>query len=197
MELHRLDCLGSHGSLEYYDFLREQAEELKRKPEIKPPLLTGKDLIALGMKPGPEMGKLLDEIREKQLADELKNPRQAKAWVKREFQAQPPSHQATKNLNHLDPTLGALVAWWFRTVQLLVASSFWHVLEYQIGRKVWRHSSGFSFEQVDFRQGEQGESRRKPFYELAVPGAARLGWGRKARWSLPSAAAACIGPVSL
>jgi hypothetical protein len=28
-------------------------------------------------------GKLLDEIREKQLADELKNSRQAKAWVKR------------------------------------------------------------------------------------------------------------------
>jgi len=29
------------------------------------------------------MGKLLDEIREKQLADELKNARRAKAWVKR------------------------------------------------------------------------------------------------------------------
>ncbi len=83
LELHKLDCLGSHGSLEFYDFLREQAAELQRKPEIKPPLLTGKDLIALGMKPGPAMGKLLDEIREKQLADELKNSRQAKAWVKR------------------------------------------------------------------------------------------------------------------
>ena len=82
LELHRLDCLGSHGSLEHYDFLRAAAEELQRKPEIKPPLLTGKDLIALGMKPGPAMGKLLDEIREKQLADELKNARQAKAWVK-------------------------------------------------------------------------------------------------------------------
>src|SRR5581483_8997062 len=83
LELHKLDCLGSHGSLEYYDFLRDSAEELQRKPEIKPPLLTGKDLIALGMKPGPAMGKLLDEIREKQLADELKNARQAKTWVKR------------------------------------------------------------------------------------------------------------------
>ena len=86
LELHKLDCLGSHGSLEYYDFLREQAEELQRKPEIKPPLLTGKDLIALGMKPGPAMGKMLDEIREKQLADELKNSWQAKAWVKRQLQ---------------------------------------------------------------------------------------------------------------
>jgi poly(A) polymerase len=83
LELHKLDCLGSHGSLEYYNFLIEQAEELKKKPAIRPPLLTGKNLIALGMKPGPAMGKLLDEIREKQLADELKNARQAKAWVRR------------------------------------------------------------------------------------------------------------------
>ncbi|HXE41437.1 MAG TPA: CCA tRNA nucleotidyltransferase [Candidatus Baltobacteraceae bacterium] len=83
LELHKLDCLGSHGDLELYDFLIEQAEEIQRKPEIKPPLLTGKDLMALGMKPGPAMGAMLNEIREKQLADELKNARQAKAWVKR------------------------------------------------------------------------------------------------------------------
>ncbi len=75
LELHRLDCLGSHGDLEHYDFLLEQAEELKKKPAIRPPLLTGDDLIELGMKPGPAMGALLDEIREKQLADELKTRR--------------------------------------------------------------------------------------------------------------------------
>ncbi|HEX5398076.1 MAG TPA: CCA tRNA nucleotidyltransferase [Verrucomicrobiae bacterium] len=85
LELHRLDCLGSHGDLSHYNFLMEQAEELKRKPKIRPPLLNGKDLIALGMKPGPAMGKLLAEIREKQLADELKTRRQAKAWVGKEL----------------------------------------------------------------------------------------------------------------
>lgn len=82
LELHKLDCLGSHGSLEHYHFLLEQAEELKRKPAIRPPLLTGKDLIKLGMKPGPAMGILLNEIREKQLAEELKTPRQARVWVR-------------------------------------------------------------------------------------------------------------------
>jgi poly(A) polymerase len=85
LELHRLDCLGSHGDLELYDFLIEQAGELKKKPKIRPPLLSGKDLIELGMKPGPEMGKLLNEIREKQLADELKNRREAKSWVKKQI----------------------------------------------------------------------------------------------------------------
>jgi len=83
LELHKLDCLGSLGDLELYDFLVKQAEELKMKPAIRPPLLTGKDLIALGMKPGKEMGAMLHEIREKQLQDELKTPRQAKAWVKK------------------------------------------------------------------------------------------------------------------
>jgi poly(A) polymerase len=83
LELHKLDCLGSNGNLENYNFLVGQAEELKKLPAIRPPLLTGKDLIALGMKPGKELGALLHEIREKQLQDELKTPRQAKAWVKK------------------------------------------------------------------------------------------------------------------
>jgi poly(A) polymerase len=80
LELHRLDCLGSHGDLEHYNFLVEQAAELEKQPAIRPPLLTGKDLIALGVKPGKELGTLLMEIRERQLADELKTPREAKAW---------------------------------------------------------------------------------------------------------------------
>ncbi len=86
LELHKLDCLGSHGDLEHYHFLVGQAEELKKLPAIRPPLLTGKDLIALGIKPGKELGALLAEIRELQLADELKTPRQAKAWVKRKIE---------------------------------------------------------------------------------------------------------------
>ncbi len=85
LELHKLDCLGSHGDLEHYRFLVEQAEALKHQPQIRPPLLTGKDLIALGMKPGKELGAMLHEIREKQLADELKNSRAAKAWAKRKI----------------------------------------------------------------------------------------------------------------
>jgi poly(A) polymerase len=87
MDLHKLDCLGSHGSLDHYDFLREQAEELNKKPTIRPPLLTGQDLISLGMKPGPAMGAMLHEIRERQLSDELKTPRQAKAWAKKQIVA--------------------------------------------------------------------------------------------------------------
>lgn len=82
LQLHRLDCLGSHGKLDVYDFVVAQSAELANQPDILPPLLSGKDLIELGIKPGPAMGKLLAEIREKQLADELKTNSAARAWVK-------------------------------------------------------------------------------------------------------------------
>lgn len=83
LELHRLDCLSSHRLLDNYDFLAAEARELTRKPRIRPPLISGNDLIALGMKPGPAMGTLLHEIRDKQLSEELKTRKAAIAWVKK------------------------------------------------------------------------------------------------------------------
>ena len=87
LELHRLDCLGSNGRLEAYDFLLAQAKALDRQPHIRPPLLKGDDLIALGMKPGPPMGVLLAELREKQLQDDLKTPAQARRWARERIRA--------------------------------------------------------------------------------------------------------------
>jgi putative nucleotidyltransferase with HDIG domain len=87
LELHRLDCLGSFGDLEHYEFLMEQAEALKHQPSIRPPLLTGDDLLALGIPRGKKIGELLHEVREKQLADELKTPEEARAWVKEQLRS--------------------------------------------------------------------------------------------------------------
>jgi poly(A) polymerase len=82
LELHRLDSLGSHGDLEHYDLCVAAAEELKHQPQIRPPLLTGNDLLALGIPAGKRIGELLHEVREQQLADELTTPDEALAWVK-------------------------------------------------------------------------------------------------------------------
>jgi poly(A) polymerase len=82
LELHRIDCLGSHGRLDVYGFLVEKAKELEQQPEIHPPLLKGADLIALGLEPGPALGAMLAELREKQLQDELKTSAQARKWAK-------------------------------------------------------------------------------------------------------------------
>lgn len=82
LALHRLDCLGSHGRLDVYDHLVAQAQALAHQPHIRPPLLSGDDLIQLGLKPGPALGALLKEIREQQLADELRTKSAALAWAR-------------------------------------------------------------------------------------------------------------------
>ncbi len=83
LELHRLDCLGSNGDLGHYHFLVERAAELAAQPSVRPPLLTGHDLMALGVEPGRGLGEWLRILRERQLEDELKTPDQARAWVKK------------------------------------------------------------------------------------------------------------------
>jgi len=86
LELHRLDCLGSHGRLDHYELLQREAGALARQPALRPPLLTGHDLLALGVKPGPPMGALLHELRDRQLAEELKTPDEARAWVRQRLE---------------------------------------------------------------------------------------------------------------
>jgi poly(A) polymerase len=83
LELHRLDCLGSHGRLDHYEYLMAQSAELERKPSLRPPLVNGDDLMALGMPPGPQLGALLVEIRDKQLAGEFTTAEQARDFASR------------------------------------------------------------------------------------------------------------------
>ena len=67
LELHRIDCASSHGKLDNYYFLQEKLKEFSRE-ELKPkPFLSGHDLMGLGMKPGPAMKPLLEELYDLQL----------------------------------------------------------------------------------------------------------------------------------
>jgi len=67
LALHKADCLGSHGDLSLYDHTLQKMDELKNEP-IKPkPLVTGDDLILLGLNPGPQFKNILSEIFDEQL----------------------------------------------------------------------------------------------------------------------------------
>lgn len=82
LELHRLDCLGSHGRLDHHEYLVEQAAELAKLPGLRPPLLNGRDLMELGMRPGVGLGAMLGELRERQLQGELVSRDQALEWAR-------------------------------------------------------------------------------------------------------------------
>jgi poly(A) polymerase len=67
LELHRLDCLASHGDLTNYELARRMLQETPAE-EIKPlPLLRGDDLIAQGYTPGPIFKRVLQAVEDAQL----------------------------------------------------------------------------------------------------------------------------------
>ena len=53
--------------MENYDFLLQKREEFANEPIIPPPLVRGDDLIALGLKPGPKFGEILEAVETRQL----------------------------------------------------------------------------------------------------------------------------------
>ena len=81
LELHRVDCLGSHGMIDNYEFLLAKREEFSHEPLIPPPLVSGNDLIALGRKPGPAFKQILDAVQVRQLEGTLTSREDALAWV--------------------------------------------------------------------------------------------------------------------
>ena len=82
LELHRVDCAGSHGDLENYDFLVQKKEEMANEPIIPPPLLRGNDLLELGLTPGPRIGEILHAIQTAQLEGEIKTRAEAVELLK-------------------------------------------------------------------------------------------------------------------
>ncbi len=81
MELHRVDCASSNGFTDNYEFLSEKAEEFASEPLIPPPLVTGKDLIEKGLKPGPRFKEILEEIQTEQLENRLNTREEAMAYL--------------------------------------------------------------------------------------------------------------------
>lgn len=81
LALHRMDCLASHGSLELYDFAKSRYEATPRE-EVRPALLlTGRDLIEAGYKPGPEFKRLLAIAEDAQLEGRIHTKEEALALV--------------------------------------------------------------------------------------------------------------------
>jgi len=71
LELHRLDCLGSHGFLDNYEFCKNRLSEMADEELHPPRLINGNDLIAMGFSPGPLFSEILHIVEDAQLDGEI------------------------------------------------------------------------------------------------------------------------------
>jgi putative nucleotidyltransferase with HDIG domain len=85
LELHRLDCLASHGKLDNWHFARAALNRIG-PAEIKPPrLLSGDTLIEMGYHPGPEFQAILKSVEDAQLDGHLHTMEEARQFVLSQF----------------------------------------------------------------------------------------------------------------
>jgi poly(A) polymerase len=85
LELCRIDALASNGDLQYYDFCRAKLAELNQEDLHPRPLLLGRDLIGMGLNPGPIFQDILKRVEEAQLNGEIATPEEARQWVEERY----------------------------------------------------------------------------------------------------------------
>ncbi|MBZ5627976.1 MAG: CCA tRNA nucleotidyltransferase [Acidobacteriia bacterium] len=85
LEMHRIDCLASHGDLSIYESLRQRLAETPPE-EIRPrPLITGHDLLAMDYRAGPQFREILAAVEDAQLEGRVTTRDQAIELVRREY----------------------------------------------------------------------------------------------------------------
>ena len=85
MELHRLDCLGSHEMLDNHDFLRTYVKEMANEPILPEPWISGHDLLDLGIREGRLVGQILKEAYDAQMEDHFQNRNDLLTWIKSRY----------------------------------------------------------------------------------------------------------------
>jgi poly(A) polymerase len=82
LALHRAIALAGGGGDGHVAFCERVLRETPREELDPPPLVTGNDLKALGLRPGPEFKRLLDAVREAQLDGTVRTRDDALALVR-------------------------------------------------------------------------------------------------------------------
>ena len=83
LDLHRADALASGRSVDHVEFCEERLRQWTEADLDPEPLVTGDELIRLGLEPGPKFKLLLDAVREAQLEGTIKTREEALELVKR------------------------------------------------------------------------------------------------------------------
>jgi poly(A) polymerase len=83
MALHRADCEASHGDLTNWQFCRERLEAWELEPSPPPRLAGGRDLIDLGLSPGPAFAPILSELEDLTLEKRIRTREEALRWLRK------------------------------------------------------------------------------------------------------------------
>lgn len=85
LELHRLDCLSSHGDLSTYELVRNFLQRTPPEAVRPPRLVTGDDLRGMGFSPGPLFKGILTAVEDAQLDGTVSSREQALDFVRSHF----------------------------------------------------------------------------------------------------------------
>lgn len=82
LALHRADCAASHGDLSAYEWVGAFLDRLTGEPPVPPPLITGDDLLAMGLPAGPRVGRVLRAVETARLEGEIRTREEALALAR-------------------------------------------------------------------------------------------------------------------
>ena len=88
LALHRMDCIAGSGFLENWEFMREVWQAMPEETVKPKPLITGRELIAAGYRPGPEFKEMLRLVEDAQLEGAIESAEEALDLVRERFGAE-------------------------------------------------------------------------------------------------------------
>ena len=86
LELHRLDCLASHGGMENYDYLVAFRNQMRSEPVLPVPWINGRDLMSMGIPEGPAVGSWRKKAYDAQLEGVFATREDLLEWLRREIE---------------------------------------------------------------------------------------------------------------
>lgn len=85
LALHKMDCMAASGNLDHWSFVRERYAAMPEKDVRPTPLVTGRELIAGGYRPGPRFKEMLHAVEDAQLEGAVTTREEALRWVRERF----------------------------------------------------------------------------------------------------------------
>ena len=87
LALHKMDCLAASGNLDHWNFVRERYEAMPEEVVRPTPLITGRELIAAGYRPGAGFREMLRAVEDAQLEGTIATADDALRLVSERFAA--------------------------------------------------------------------------------------------------------------